>query len=92
LGPWVDTLQLSRAAWPELTSHALGDLCEHWQLTSQVSKLIERKTWHDALYDATASLVILEYLIGQFDLRTSPVEILLKPDTSYWHNLRRKRK
>ena len=92
LGPWVDTLQLSRAAWPELKSHALGDLCEHWQLTSQVSKLIERKTWHDALYDATASLVILEYLIGQFDLSTSPVEILLKPDTSYWHNLRRKRK
>ena len=92
LGPWVDTLQLSRAAWPELKSHALGDLCEHWQLTSRVSEFVEHKTWHDALYDATASLVILEHLIEQFDLAASPIQMLLQPNTSYWHSLRRPNK
>lgn len=91
-GPWVDTLQLSRAAWPELKSHALGDLCDHWQLTFRVSQLVESKTWHDALYDATASLVILEYLIQQYGLARSPVETLLKPDTTEWHSLRRQKK
>ena len=67
-GPWADTLQLSRAAWPELKSHALGDVCNHWNLTPQVNKLVAAKTWHDALYDAAASLVLLEYIIEQFDL------------------------
>lgn len=89
-GPWADTLQLSRAAWPELKSHALGDICNHWNLTPQVSKLVSGKTWHDALYDATASLVLLEYIIEQFGLAKSDLEPLLKPDTSYWHKLKRR--
>ncbi len=90
LGPWIDTLQLSRAAWPELKSHALGDLCEHWQLTPRVSQIVKNRSWHDALYDATASLVLLELLIDQFDLAASSSHILLKPDTSYWHSLKRR--
>ncbi|MGJ8677513.1 MAG: 3'-5' exonuclease [Akkermansiaceae bacterium] len=88
-GPWVDTLLLSRAAWPELTSHALGDICEHFSLTDKISKLVPGKTWHDALYDTVASLVLLEYLIETFELKESPVEILTNPDTSIWHQLRR---
>lgn len=87
-GPWVDTLLLSRAAWPELASHALGDLCEHFQLTKSISQLVTNKTWHDALYDATASLILLEYLITDFDLESSPIELLIHPDTSEWHKLR----
>ena len=81
-GPWADTLQLK--------SHALGDVCNHWNLTPQVSKLVKGKTWHDALYDAAASLVLLEYIIEQFDLAKSDPEPLLKPDTSYWHSLKRR--
>lgn len=89
LGPWVDTLQLARAAWPDLPSHALGKLCDHFQLTEQVSTLIAHKTWHDALYDASASLVLLEYLISEFSLQDQPLEILTHPDTTMWHKLRR---
>ncbi|MBT8037859.1 MAG: 3'-5' exonuclease [Verrucomicrobiae bacterium] len=88
-GPWVDTLQLARAAWPELQSHALGDVCESFQLTGKITQLIAKKTWHDALYDATASLVVLEHLINQFDLAESPVDLLLHPDTTEWHRFRR---
>lgn len=87
-GPWVDTLQLARAAWPELASHALGEVCEHFDLTQKVTSLVADKTWHDALYDAVASLILLEHLITQFNLATSPVEFLLHPDTTEWHRLR----
>ena len=88
-GPWVDTLQIARAAWPDLPSHALGEICTHFNLTDQVTKLTpNNKTWHDALYDATASLVLLEYLIQQFNLTNSPIDFLLHPDTRAWHSLR----
>ncbi|MBK1832324.1 3'-5' exonuclease [Verrucomicrobiaceae bacterium R5-34] len=87
-GPWVDTLLIARAAWPELPSHALGELCEHFQLTDKVSALVPDKTWHDALYDATASLILLEHLIEQFQLTDASVEMLIHPDISSWHRLR----
>ena len=88
-GPWVDTLQLSRAAWPELKSHALGNICEHFSLSSAVTDLVPDKTWHDALYDATASLVLLKHLIDQFNLTDLAIDTLLRPDTTEWHRLRR---
>ncbi len=88
-GPWVDTLQLARAAWPALPSHALGKVCQHFNLTDKVTQLVPEKTWHDALYDAAASLVLLEHLIKEFHLENSPIDLLLKPDTTEWHRLRR---
>lgn len=87
-GPWVDTLQLARAAWPKLSSHALGQVCDHCGLSQKVSELVPGKTWHDALYDALASLVLLEHLIGEFNLASSPIETLLAPDTTSWHRYR----
>jgi len=86
-GPWVDTLQLARAAWPDLPSHSLGDLCKSLGLDSFVSQA-PGKSWHDALYDALASLALLAHLIDEFQLADAPVEFLLKPDTSTWHRLR----
>jgi len=87
-GPWVDTLQLARAAWPELPSHALGKVCQHFNLTDKVTQIVPEKTWHDALFDAAASLVLLEHLIKQFNLENSPISFLLNPDTTEWHRLR----
>ncbi len=88
-GPWVDTLQLARAAWPELTSHALGDICTHFELTEKITDLVPNKTWHDALYDTAASLVLLEHLISEFNLADQSIDLLLHPDTTKWHRLRR---
>jgi DNA polymerase-3 subunit epsilon len=88
-GPWVDTLQLARAAWPELTSHALGDVCAHFRLTEKINNLVPNKTWHDALFDTAASLVLLEHLISEFNLANQPIDLLLHPDTTEWHRLRR---
>ncbi len=86
-GPWIDTLQLARAAWPELPSHQLGDLCRSLALSEFATQAPER-TWHDALYDALASLAILKHLVHEFALTENSLDLLLKPDTSTWHRLR----
>lgn len=85
--PWIDTLQLARAAWPEEKSHSLGDLCQSLGLTSFANHAPDR-TWHDALYDALASLALLHHLVREFALADRPVEVLLQPDTSVWHRSR----
>jgi DNA polymerase-3 subunit epsilon len=87
-GPWIDTLLLARAAWPALPDHSLGALCEHHGLTPIVSGLVPEKSWHDALFDAVASLILLESLIRDLDLAGHPAESLARPDTTAWHRLR----
>jgi len=88
-GPWIDTLLLARAAWPDLANHSLGALCDRHGLTPAIRAIIPDKSWHDALFDATASLALLACLIETLELAGQPVEILLRPDTSAWHKLQR---
>ncbi len=88
-GPWIDTLLLARAAWPDQPDHSLGAICDACGLASSVSSLIPGKSWHDALFDAAASLFLLEHLVNALDLHDQPVETLLHPDTSAWHRNKR---
>lgn len=88
-GPWLDTLLLARAAWPDAPDHSLGVLCESCGLTKTINALVPEKQWHDALYDAVASLTLLEHLLSTFDLHEYPLDTLLQPDTRTWHRLRR---
>lgn len=88
-GPWVDTLLLARSAWPELADHSLSALCEARGLAEKVAAMIPGKRWHDALYDAVASLLLLEDVVATFDLADKPVDWLTNPDTSVWHRGRR---
>lgn len=88
-GPWIDTLLLARAAWPELPDHSLGALCNSHGLSGSIQALVPAKSWHDALFDAVASLVLLAHLIETHLLAEEPVASLLQPDTSRWHQSRR---
>ena len=88
-GPWVDTLLLSRAAWPELPDHSLSALCEGRGLGPVLETHHPGGRWHDALYDAVASLLLLEHVIAHHDLAGRPLDTLLRPDTAGWHRLRR---
>ena len=88
-GPWIDTLLLARAAWPDLRDHSLGAVCESAGLTESINLLVPNKTWHDALFDTVASLVLLAHLIEVHALADQSVEILIHPDTSTWHRSRR---
>ena len=88
-GPWIDTLLLARAAWPELPDHSLGALCECQGLKERITTLVPGKSWHDALFDAVGSLVLLEHMIETLSLADHPMESFLHPDTSAWHKKRR---
>jgi DNA polymerase-3 subunit epsilon len=88
-GPWVDTLLLARAAWPELPDHSLGGLCSAHRLTPAVEAIVPGRSWHDALFDAVASLVLLAHLIETHTLTEQPIDTLVQPDTSPWHRRRR---
>ncbi|MEM9236362.1 MAG: 3'-5' exonuclease [Verrucomicrobiota bacterium] len=87
-GPWVDTLLLARAAWPELPEHSLSALCIHRQLESRIRERVPESSWHDALFDTVASLALLEDIIHAFELEDCPVAHLVHPDTSEWHRRR----
>ncbi len=88
-GPWVDTLLLARAAWPDLPDHSLGALCTCLGLQDQVLALAPERRWHDALFDAFGSLVLLSHLIAEMDLGGLPLAHLLSPDNGEWHRSRR---
>ena len=87
-GPWVDTLPLARALWPDLEDHSLGSLCDQLELSEAVAKIVPDKTWHDALFDAVASLVLLVHIIELHQLGDQDAEFLQHPDTSAWHQKR----
>jgi DNA polymerase III subunit epsilon len=84
-GPWVDTLLLSRANWPEWSDHSLGALCDALQITEKVQAACPARNWHDALFDAIASLFLLEKILQQTHAGKAPLEYLLQPDQSRWH-------
>lgn len=88
-GPWIDTLHLARAAWPEMAKHTLGNVCESLGLFEKINSHVPDKQWHDALFDARASIELLAYLIEAHDLLDAPIDVLLHPDTSCWHRSRR---
>lgn len=83
-GPWIDTLLLARAAWPHLPNHSLSHLCDSLHLTPTVHLITPNRRWHDALFDATASLVLLAHLIDSLHLANLPADTLAHPDTSSW--------
>ena len=88
--PWLDTLHLSRAAYPNLESYSLGNLCRELELTKKIDQISQTAlpessiTWHDALYDSIASIVLLRHIISTFSLEKSSLNQLTKPNTSAW--------
>ena len=75
-GPWLDTLNLARKVYPDAESYKLGRLCDQLELTENVKTLVPNRDWHDALFDATASLLILFEIIKKLDLARQPLELL----------------
>jgi DNA polymerase-3 subunit epsilon len=81
-GPWIDTLTLVRSGWPGLTDHSLGFVCDQLALTSKVCALVPEKTWHDALFDAAASLMVLAHIIEVLDCAKLPLCALARDISS----------
>ena len=56
---WIDTLKLSRIAFPSLKSYRLEDLLDRLNLTERVIEILPGRAPHDALYDAVGCAVLL---------------------------------
>lgn len=63
-GPWIDTLRLSRVAWPAAPSHALEDLVPALGLAPRLAAICPGRAPHDALYDAWACALLLLFLLS----------------------------
>ncbi len=64
LGPWIDTLKLSRIVAPGLASYALGDVIAYFGLTSAVDAACPGLSAHDAYYDAVACGLLLLHILS----------------------------
>ncbi|MFI0347475.1 MAG: exonuclease domain-containing protein [Chthoniobacterales bacterium] len=76
-GPWIDTLSLSRAMMPGLSSYKLADLIFHFGLFENLVALLPDFRWHEALSDAVASLVLLSHLIQENNLGDQPISFFI---------------
>lgn len=63
-GPWIDTLRLTRRAYPQLASSALEDVVVALKLQPRLDELIAGRASHDALYDAFACALVLEHFLA----------------------------
>ncbi len=88
-GPWIDTLKLSRAAWPNFPSHKLEDVLISLDLMKKMQKQFPDRAAHDALYDAYGSGLILQHLLSQPDWKEVPLRLLEHPDLSGWQKRKR---
>ncbi len=84
-GPWIDTLKLSRALWPDRPSFALGDLIRSLDLEDTLRAAHPPFRWHDALSDALASLILLRRIIAEAGIADEDAGMLLRPDDSPYH-------
>ncbi len=74
---WIDTLKLSRIAFPKLKSYKLDDLLKKLDLTNRVLEVVPGRMPHDALYDAIASALLLEYILSLPGWQKTSVSALL---------------
>lgn len=75
-GPWIDTLVLARQALPQLADHSLSTVCDALGLTAELNALLPERRWHDALYDAAGSLLLLRFLVQVSGLAEVPLGAL----------------
>lgn len=60
LGPWIDTLRLARRVRPDLAGHSLAEVAAALDVVGRARGLCPGRDWHDALFDAFASALVLE--------------------------------
>lgn len=64
IGPWIDTLRLSKKYIPGLESYALEDLIPHLGLEERVRSICPGLEPHDAYFDAVACAVLFHYFLS----------------------------
>lgn len=78
-GPWLDTLWLARRFWPGVSDYSLESLIAAGGLQASLDAACPGRRYHDALYDAVASLLVLRHVVQQAGLSTVPMERWMEP-------------
>jgi len=73
---WIDTLQLAKKVLPESTDYSLGALIEDINANEELKAICPGLDWHDALFDAVASLLLLKKLLTKAEGRLSYQDLL----------------
>ena len=74
---WIDTLPLSRMAFPSLHDHKLQTVLDYLQLNDDLAHCCPGLQPHDALYDATGAAYIMAFLLNQPGWKNVHLEDLL---------------
>lgn len=75
-GPWLDTLKLARKLWPGPPDYSLETLVHAAGLRETLDGIAPGRRFHDALYDAAASLLVLRHLVTHAGLENAPLAAL----------------
>ena len=78
-GPWLDTLSVARRAWPGLADYSLEGLTGALGFGTELTALCPGLRFHDALYDAVGSLLVLRALATGAGLTDKCVSELFTP-------------
>jgi DNA polymerase-3 subunit epsilon len=68
-GPWIDTLALARALLPTLDDHSLSSVAVEVGVVDSIRFACPGLDWHDALFDAVASLLVAQRIIARSGLQ-----------------------
>lgn len=79
-GPWIDTLHLARHVRPDLNAHSLGEVAEALEVAGRVREWCPGRDWHDALFDAFASALVLEHCLALPGWENVSIEALSRGD------------
>lgn len=79
-GPWLDTLSLSRFFLPALPDHSLSSVAAELGLVEDIRSACAGLDWHDALFDAVASLLVAQCIVARFGLLDLPAARLRELD------------
>lgn len=71
--PWLDTLVLARECMPSLKDYSLEAVSCALGIVTRVQRVCPGKSWHNALFDATASLFIVQEIVSQLSLESLPL-------------------
>ena len=73
---WIDTLQLAKKILPESTDYSLGALIDDINANEDLITICPGLDWHDALFDAVASLFLLKELLLKAEGRLAYQDLL----------------
>lgn len=89
--PWVDTLAVAQAAFPDEPDHSLTALSHRLGVVDAIQAHCPGSTFHDALFDSVASLLVLSEIIRRAELQDAPIDALISPQRSAYFARRARR-